>query len=351
MIRKLIRLGSICFAILLVSGACDDDESLPPDAGVRFPEGTPFESLMEYRLFNEPLSSLTPAEGVLPYDLNAPLFSDYAKKQRFVYVPHCETISYDTTDVLGFPIGTILVKNFIYTLPTGERKIIETRLLLRQRSGWDAEVYAWNSEQTEATRIIVGQEETIQFMKNGEVTTTAYQVPNKNQCKTCHQLGDQLTPIGPKVGNLNRTYDYPDGPQNQIERWVSEGLMLKPSGKIPRWPDYSDQSENLVLRARAYLESNCAHCHRREGAASNSGLYLRYYNYDSLSLGFYKQPVAAGEGSGNLTNDIVPGKAEESIIYFRMNSSKVNVRMPELGRSLIDQDGVALIRDWINAME
>jgi uncharacterized repeat protein (TIGR03806 family) len=297
------------------------------------------------------MSALKPAGGVLPYDLNAPLFSDYAGKQRFVYVPGGKQVAYDTSDVLNFPLGTVLVKNFMYTLPTGERRIIETRLLLHQSSGWNAEVYEWNADQTEATRIITGKEETIDFVKNGEVATTSYQVPNKNQCKACHQVGTQVMPIGPKVGKLNKAYNYETGAENQIEKWVAEGFLSEPSGNIPRWPDYTDPSENLVPRARAYLEANCAHCHRREGAASNSGLYLRYYNYDSLSLGFYKTPVAAGEGSGSLTHDIVPGNAEESIIYFRMNSSEVNVRMPELGRTLIDLEGVALIREWINAMK
>jgi uncharacterized repeat protein (TIGR03806 family) len=350
MIRKLMRTASVFIAILFALGACDK-ESLPPDTGVRFPGGTVFEKLTQYRLFNEPMSALKPAEGVLPYDLNAPLFSDYAQKQRFVYVPAGKTVAYDTADVLKFPIGTILVKSFIYTLPTGARKIIETRLLLNQSNGWNAEVYVWNDGQTEATRMITGKEETITFMKNGEVATTSYQVPNKNQCKACHQIGTQVMPIGPKVANINKTYNYETGGVNQIDKWVSEGFLSASSGNIPRWPDYTDPSENLGLRARAYLEVNCAHCHRREGAASNSGLYLRYSNYDSLSLGFYKSPVAAGNGSGDLSNDILPGKAAESIIYFRMNSTEVDVRMPELGRTLIHEEGVALIRDWINAMK
>src|SRR5690348_2085175 len=137
MIRKLMRTASVFILILLALGACDK-ESLPPDTGVRFPEGTVFDKLTEYRLFNEPMSALKPAEGVLPYDLNAPLFSDYMEKQRFVYVPAGKTVGYDTADVLKFPIGTILVKSFIYTLPTGARRIIETRLLLHQSSGWNA---------------------------------------------------------------------------------------------------------------------------------------------------------------------------------------------------------------------
>jgi uncharacterized repeat protein (TIGR03806 family) len=341
------------FLVMLLGlcGACDDAPLAPTRHGVQFPEGETFHKLSDYNLFEEPLAVLIPKEGVLPYDLNAPLFSDYAFKQRFVYVPEGKTIAYDTTDALSFPVGSILVKHFYYTLATGDSKIIETRLLLNQSSGWNAEVYEWNDEQTEATRIIAGKEETISFLKNGSIQTSSYQVPNKNQCKTCHSFGNKIIPIGPKVGNLNRTYGYKSGPQNQIDKWVEEKILMAPSGHVPKWPDYTSAGESLVLRARAYLEVNCAHCHRREGAASNSGLYLGYHNYDSLSYGFYKKPVAAGAGSGELRYDIVPGNAAESILYYRMNSTNTKVRMPEFGRNLIDEQGIALIKEWIDAMD
>jgi uncharacterized repeat protein (TIGR03806 family) len=310
-----------------------------------------FHKLSDYNFFEEPLAALHPRPGVMPYDLNTALFSDYALKQRFVYVPEGTQIPYDTTSVLSFPVGSVLIKNFFYTLPSGERKIVETRLLLHQVTGWNAEVYEWNAAQTEAVRIIVGKEESITFLKDGEIMTTAYQIPNKNQCKTCHAFGNKIIPIGPKVGNLNKPYHYTDGMENQLDRWTAEGILQQPVGKIPRWPDYCDQTENLTLRARAYLEVNCGHCHQRNGAASNTGLYLQYHNYDALSYGFFKTPVASGEGSGDLKYDIVPGDAEKSILHYRMNSVSVEVRMPELGRNLIDEKGVSLIREWIDKME
>jgi uncharacterized repeat protein (TIGR03806 family) len=309
-----------------------------------------YDKLSGYSFFKEPMASLVPREGVIPYDLNTPLFSDYAEKQRFVYVPKGKQIPYDTTGVLRFPVGSILIKNFLYTLPSGERKIVETRLLINESTGWIAEVYEWNEAQTEAVRIITGKVESITFIKNNLVVTTNYQIPNKNQCKGCHAFGNKIIPIGPKVGNLNREYQYSNGNENQLNKWAADGILQQPIGNIPRWPASSDSTQNLARRARTYLEVNCGHCHGRQGAASNTGLYLQYDNDDSLSYGFYKTPVAAGLGSGDLMYDIVPGHAEQSIMYHRMNSISVEVRMPELGRNLIDEKGVALIKEWIDKM-
>jgi uncharacterized repeat protein (TIGR03806 family) len=344
------RIRIVVVMLFVFLGGCEDAPPAPT-FGVQFADKEPFNKLSEYNLFEEPLVKLMPAEGVLPYDLNASLFSDYATKQRFIYVPKGKITAYDTADALNFPVGTILVKHFSYTLPTGDNMIVETRLLLHRSSGWDAEVYEWNDEQTEATRLVVGKEKTISFFRDGSVITSRYLIPNKNQCKTCHAFGNKIIPIGPKIGNLNRMYHYEGGPQSQIDKWVEHQILAPPSGRVPKWPDYTSAGESIGLRARAYLEVNCAHCHRREGSASNSGLYLRYHNYDSLSYGFYKTPVAAGAGSGGLHYDIVPGKADESILYYRMNSTNVKLRMPELGRSLIDDQGVAIIKEWINGMD
>ncbi|NMM50386.1 SO2930 family diheme c-type cytochrome [Marinigracilibium pacificum] len=343
------------FLILLVAGlavvGCSDSESVSPE-GVRFPESQVYEKLSDYQLFDGDISDLNPVEGVLPYDLNTPLFTDYASKKRFVYVPEGSSATFDTTDVLSFPKGTILVKNFYYTLESGEDFIIETRLLLHQNDGWNLEVYEWNDEQTEAYRNIVGNTKPMTFVANGQTYSVDYIIPNKNQCKNCHARSNTKKPIGPKVQNLNKTYQYHDGAANQISKWIENGLLEAPEhNEIPQWVDFRDESRSLTERARVYLEVNCGHCHQKNGSAYNSGLFLNYYNTDSLSLGFNKNPVAAGAGSGGLDFDIVKGDAESSILYYRMNSTETEVMMPELGRTIIDEEGVALIRDWINSLE
>ena len=94
--------------------------------------------LSDYGFFSGKMSDLKPVEGVIPYDLNTPLFSDYAFKQRFIKVPEGSQARYTPLKPFEFPIGTILIKNFYYPSdfrkPEKHRKIIETRLLVREES-------------------------------------------------------------------------------------------------------------------------------------------------------------------------------------------------------------------------
>ena len=115
-------------------------------------------------------------------------------------------------------------------------------------------------------------------------------------------------------------------------------------------PDGEDTAIDLESRAKAYLDINCAHCHNDTGFASNSALYLEFWREVDTSYGICKTPVAAGSGSGGLNYAIVPGDADNSITTYRMDSNEPDVRMPEIGRSLIHDEGVALVREWINSM-
>ena len=124
--------------------------------------------------------------------------------------------------------------------------------------------------------------------------------------------------------------------------------MLLTLGKKTSLPKLMEMEAELNGRARAYLAVNCASCHRREGSAANSGLYLEYDNEDPLRLGIWKTPVAAGNRSGGLTYVIHPGEADEPILLFRMIFEEVDTRVPEIGRELIHQEGIDLVREWIN---
>ena len=115
------------------------------------------------------------------------------------------------------------------------------------------------------------------------------------------------------------------------------------------WDDPS--TGDVDSRARAWLEVNCAHCHNPAGPAKNSGLDLRVAAREPAHFGVFKSPVAAGRGTGNRLYDIVPGKPDESILLYRMESTDPGVMMPELGRQRVDARGVALIREWIAGMD
>ena len=319
-----------------------------------------FDQLSEYHFFKGKMSDLLPNDGVLPYDLITPLFTDYAYKSRFVWMPKGSNAKFVKDEVLDFPIGTVIIKNFYYPkdfkAPDGPKSIMETRLLVRRADKWDALSYVWNKEQTEAALNIVGDNIKVNWKNlQGEIMNTEYVVPNKNQCKNCHSFNAELVPIGPKIRNMNHDFNYSEGQKNQLEKWVEFGYLTgyisadNQQNKLTDWED--NKGSKLEDRAKSYLEVNCAHCHRKEGSANTSGLYLLVSDKNPESWGIMKSPVAAGRASGDNLYDIVPGHPEQSIMPYRMNSTDPEIMMPELGRRLIHKEAVELINAWIKEMK
>ncbi|MBF2754804.1 MAG: hypothetical protein ISN29_06025 [Gammaproteobacteria bacterium AqS3] len=300
-----------------------------------------------------------PAEGLVPYQINTPLFSDYAEKYRFVGIPPHSRARYRDPEVPDFPVGTVLVKTFAYpSLSESGLNLLETRLLVHRQGGWDALAYVWNEDQTDARLKVAGARLAVAFNDPaGRHRQISYLVPNKNQCAGCHAVNRQVLPIGPTIRQLNGPQHYADaGVQNQVEYWTRHGLLSgapKPTRQKP-WPvsvRWNDEQASLDARARSYLEINCAHCHRPEGAASHTNLYLRASDV-GLNIGLNKKPVAAGRGSGALTRVLVPGAPDESILLFRMdNNTDPDIMMPELGRVLNHDEGIDLIRRWISSLD
>ena len=368
--------GVALLCALLVLAGCRREE-----AEVRFfPEGQP-RSLAEWQVLKVEGSRLSLNEGVVPYDLNAPLFSDYAHKLRTIWMPKGTSARYDARDSLDFPVGTIISKTFYYPLPAGGKwdgksvarssdpgalqggsldlsrvRLIETRLLVRRESGWDAIPYVWNEAQTEAVLKRAGDLLSLELVaEDGSREAANYQVPDQNQCASCHATDNKtraLHPIGPKARNLDRDFAYASGSENQLAHLARVGYLLgaPTADKAPRGADWQAAARaSLEDRARAYLDINCGHCHSPTGPAITSGMWLDHATVDRLKLGFCKQPVAAGKGTGDRLFDIAPGHARDSVLVFRMDSDDPSVMMPELGRSVVHREGVQLVSDWINA--
>ena len=311
--------------------------------------------LSEFGFF-EDAAKQVPADGVVPYDLNTALFSDHALKFRFVHVPEGKAAVYDAEEAFDFPVGSALIKTFAFpadlSKPDQDLRLIETRVLLRQEGGWQAWAYLWNAGQTDAELKITGARVAVETILDGKKLPIAYSVPNKNQCKGCHALDGEVVPLGPKARNLNRMHDYADGAGNQLAHWAAAGILDgSPSPEdAPAVPDWRDETASLDQRARAWLDVNCAHCHRREGPASNSGLFLTWNEASRVALGVGKRPVAAGRGSGVRAYDIDPGKPDNSILLYRAESTEPGVMMPELGRTQADRHAVGMLREWIAQM-
>ena len=266
------------------------------------------------------------------YDIASPLFSDYAGKYRTGYIP-------GPTQIVGrwfeYPDGTIFTKTFFYSteegkltktssrtplggVDLGQHRLIETRILAKAGGVWTAWPYVWNDEQTEAVLQPLGAE--LELAVSGSEFT--YFVPDKNQCASCHawdHADKGLRPLGARPSQLN---------------------------DLPKW---DDPTVSIQHRARAYLDVTCAHCHNGSGAADTSGLDLEFTANDKMALGICKPPVAAGNGATNFFG-IVPGRPQDSILLDRMRSSELGVMMPELGRSLVHEEGVKLISEWIELL-
>lgn len=318
-------------------------------------------------------------ERVTPYDLNTPLFTDYAHKLRTVWLPEGTAASYHDKETFTFPVGTIISKTFYYPVeletdpkrvlrkPDGtaqtfrsglalsDVKLVETRLLVRREEGWAALPYVWNSAQTEATLKRTGDIQKLELIEGEDSTPFNYVVPNVNQCAGCHAANATtrtLRPIGPKARHLNKDFANEGGPKNQLAAWQAKGILQGlPRENSPKNAQWHDARETVEARARAYLDINCAHCHNAVGPADTSGLLLEPDSPAGMSLGRCKLPIAAGTGTGDRKYGIVPGQPDQSIFTYRMASTNPAVMMPELGRSLAHSEGVALIEDWIADMQ
>jgi uncharacterized repeat protein (TIGR03806 family) len=376
---KPLRLLSLGLLLLIGAAGC----SKPPAPAQPLAEPTYFEadnpkSLREWGMVQTSDGALILGARVTPYDLTTPLFTDYAQKLRTIWMPPGVSADYTPDDALSFPVGTVITKTFFY--PTGAKgrvlrqwdprqfhdgdglklkqvRMIETRLLIRRPEGWTALTYLWNEAQTDAVLHRVGAAVPLTMTgSDGKDETFSYIVPNATQCSACHATNvatREIQPIGPKARLLNRDFAYSDRTENQLSRLTAMGYLkgVADPGQAPLQVSWTDAAASTEARARAYLDVNCGHCHNPKGAAATSGLYLDAPSPLSGSAGLCKPPVAAGAGTGNLRFDIVPGKADESIMAFRMDSTHPAVMMPEIGRSTRHDEGVALIRSWIDSLE
>jgi len=314
--------------------------------------------LSELKLFQSPLASHLPLSGVQTYELNTPLFSDHAHKRRFFRIPDGAQVTYHADQVFDLPIGTIMSKTFSYPVDLREPSLgerhIETRIQIREPDGWYGVTYLWSEDQRDAVLTTGGAEADVSWIDDdGERRSLSYEVPNANQCLTCHAQNNAYQPIGPTARNLNRS-PRSDGPTgNQLTDLAHHGLLvgLPEMKEVARMPVFDDpETGDVSARARAWLDVNCAHCHNPVGSARTTGLDLRESQDRPDQLGIFKTPVAAGQGAGGRQYDIVPGHPDDSILVYRLESTEPAIRMPSVGRHLVQPEAVDLIREWIETM-
>ncbi len=336
----------IALAFVLAGACAAPEETGPP--------------ISEWDLFVDPATQ-TPSAGLEPYELVAPLFSDYAAKHRFMRLPEGGRITVDAEGRWQFPVGTVLVKTFAFPRdmrdPSLGERIIETRLLVREERRWRPYVYIWDDAVSEAHLTPAGRLVPVEFIDGaGERVAFTYRVPSHTQCGNCHGGNAPIAPLGPRTAQMDRMHAYPSGEENQIDHLVARGwLDASPTAGAPI-VDYEAVLARLDAplaelepAARSYLHANCSHCHRTDGPADQSGLFLEIENTDPFRLGVCKSRIAGSCDFGTVV--IHPGMPDDSIMVCRVESDVPGIKMPELPSVLVHEEGAALLRRWIAAME
>ena len=347
----------LCLFALLVSSCQQESDYLPVEESpvvVNLAE-VPYPNLSMYKFFDGPMKDLKPAVGLLLYKPASELFTDYAQKSRYVWMPKNTKATFVVEDeVLELPVGAVLIKNFFYhrVQPSNTTRVVETRLMIRKESGWIFAEYVWNDEQTDAVLQMTGSTTPITWTDENNVTRSiTYKIPKESECLACHNISQVIVPIGIKPQNLNYALSYPNGMAHQLTKWIEKGYLENNlPASISSTIDYRDQNQTISMRMRSFVDMNCAHCHRDGGYAALFALRFQFNKTNVLSnMGVCVSPNHFMPGfSGEL---VTPGDINRSILYARVSTNDANYRMPFLGRSIVHQEAVDLVTQWINSLE
>lgn len=331
----------------------------------------PYPKLSDYKFFEGDMKEQHPSLNVIPYEPAASLFSDYAHKKRFVWMPQGTKATYvSDSKILELPVGAALIKTFYYDnvqniSPVGGTRIIETRVMIRTATAWIFADYVWNAEQTEAYYDLAGSYTDVSWKDENEIIKTVnYRIPTAVQCIICHKnkevIGtteiDTYIPIGIKPQNLNFNYNYGTETKNQLTKWEEVGY-LENNFTLPSAANtvinYNDISKPLELRVRSYLDSNCSHCHAIDRHCDYRPIRFPFSETGNTN-GLTNMGVCVDTQDTSfapaLTKIIKPGNVNRSMLYYRINTTNEGYRMPLHGRILIHEEGVALIEQWINSL-
>ncbi|MBA3562637.1 MAG: PQQ-dependent sugar dehydrogenase [Gammaproteobacteria bacterium] len=282
-----------------------------------------------------------PAAGLIPYVIRAPFHSDGADKQRWLAIPDGTTIAIDGEGDFVFPAGSVLMKHF----SLGER-LIETRLFMRHPDGvWAGYSYEWADDMSDATLVDGG--------KTRVFGNQTWIYPSGAQCLECHTAAAGFS-LGLEVAQLNQDFTYPSTGRtaNQLATLDAVALFDSPlAGEpddLPQLADPFDASMPLDDRARAYLHTNCAQCHRPGGPAPTA-LDLRHDTSLRDSNGCDAVPANGDLGIAD-ARIIAPGAPERSVLLERMRRRDA-AGMPPLATNLVDEPGIALLDEWIAMLE
>lgn len=315
---------SLLFCFILIACSSNNGKEGFSKNNIKFPD-----SLSSFQLFKGNIADLVPADSVQVLELSSTLFTDYAEKQRLLKLPARTSMKSKGDGLPDFPDGAILAKTFYYTAKQteGKKKIIETRILKKHNGLWNVATYKWNDNQTNAFLVNDGDKVPVTVtLPDGERKQINYKIPTIYDCYDCHRSNSEITPIGPKLRNLNVDIFIQGKATPQLQLLSNKGLLsLKGHEKTAKLPSYKDGNFTLEKRARAYFEINCAHCHNPNGFAGAYSLDLRYENeFENTGIFFNKWNI----------------------------EHRMTVRdMPKLGTTIVDKEGLKLVQDYLKTLK
>lgn len=307
------------------------------------------------------VTNMTPADNLIPYDMVSPLWSDRAKKDRWVSIPSGTKVEYFEQGKWKWPAGTVFIKHF--ALPTDEQNEnvltrLETRFVIVKEDGdIYAVTYKWRPDNSDADLLTDGLEEDFTIQSASGSYTQTWSYPSPADCVNCHNEDAQGI-LGPKTASLNGNVTYPSGvTDNQLSTLNHLNIFVADIDEIdlsrlPRHAALDDESASLELRVRSYWDSNCAHCHGPRGIAS---LWDARFETSLLNQGVINGEVADQRDyfeEYGLPNPLIvdPNNADNSILFIRDQSIDPDDKMPPLGKNLEDTEYISVLQRWIDSL-
>jgi uncharacterized repeat protein (TIGR03806 family) len=319
------------------------------------------ERLSQTGLFRD-LTTLEPNASLIPFEVNTPLWSDRAVKHRWIGLPSEEKISGDAGGRWKFPMSTIAVKHF--DLPLDERTLatddgppktrrLETRVLVTDdKGGVFGASYRWNDDNSEAYLVTRSATEEIDYTdKDGNAKKQTWMYPGRLDCLSCHNSASTGI-LGFNARQLNRDVHTSGLSENQLLKFAAAGMFAfdrsdAELAKLPKLTPISDKTAGVEQRVKSYLDANCSHCHQPGGRAA---MWDARFETPLAQAQIIDGTAFTHRGDDKRARVVKPADLNLSFMFIRMSSDEPALRMPPLGRNVMHNDAVALVKEWIQSM-
>ena len=359
----LVDIPAAQFARRKSAGGIDDYQAMGPYLDGRLPStlasSQPPGLLSQTGIFSS-TAGMVLSPGIIPYDVNSPLWSDNAGKSRWMAVPRGSSIGFDANYAWTIPSGTVFIKHFEL-----EGRRLETRLLvLNDQNNAYGVTYKWRSDQSDADLITSTQDVDVAARTVALPSGRSWVLPTRTNCMDCHTgkadtNGVRYFALGARTHQLNSTYTYGSTGRsaNQLSTLASIGILSAQYSDAglagyPKAVAIGDTSKPLVDRLRSYLSSNCAMCHIGEAGQNCPTLDARFSNPTAIT-DMIERPATTDISVQLMSGArmIKPGNAAHSMLYMRMDRVVPDVGvMPPLAKGVKDEVALAAFRQYIDGL-